>query len=68
MEIAYGRGVKPGGNPRALRLIDDVFEVSDATWRGIGVVPASGLKLRGRLQEVSASLARVEKKGGLPNR
>jgi hydrogenase expression/formation protein HypD len=46
VEIAYSRGVKPEGNQQALKLMNDVFEVSDADWRGIGVIPSSGLRLR----------------------
>ena len=46
VEIAYRRGVKAEGNKTALELMDSVFEVGSADWRGIGVVPASGLKLR----------------------
>ncbi|HAL91407.1 MAG TPA: hydrogenase formation protein HypD [Verrucomicrobia bacterium] len=43
---AYPRIVHPGGNPEALRIIDAVFEVCDREWRGLGVVPQSGLALR----------------------
>ena len=46
VEIAYRRGVKPEGNQQALKLMDSVFEVGEADWRGIGVVASSGLKLR----------------------
>jgi hydrogenase expression/formation protein HypD len=46
VEIAYRRGVKPEGNEQALRLMNQVFEISDADWRGIGVVPGSGLRFR----------------------
>ncbi|OVE81244.1 hydrogenase formation protein HypD [bacterium M21] len=42
----YPRIVKPKGNPAAQQLINDVFEPCDAMWRGIGVIPGSGLKLR----------------------
>ena len=42
----YSRGVKPEGNPAALRLMDSVFEIGDANWRGIGSIPASGLQFR----------------------
>jgi hydrogenase expression/formation protein HypD len=45
VEIAYRRGVKPEGNQQALKLMAAVFETCDANWRGIGVVPASGLEL-----------------------
>jgi hydrogenase expression/formation protein HypD len=46
VEIAYRRGVKPEGNRIALDLMDKVFDVCDGNWRGIGVVPGSGLMLR----------------------
>ncbi len=46
VEIAYRRGVKPEGNTQAVRLMETVFEVADANWRGIGVVPLSGLQPR----------------------
>ena len=45
VEIAYRRGVKVDGNPQALKLMDQVFETCDADWRGIGMVPASGLRI-----------------------
>ncbi len=54
VEIAYRRGVKPGGNVRALQLIDTVFEVSEADWRGIGSVPLSGLKFRKEFEQFDA--------------
>jgi len=54
VEIAYRRGVKPEGNPQALKLMDSVFEVSEADWRGIGIVPASGLRLRERYRRFDA--------------
>jgi hydrogenase expression/formation protein HypD len=46
VEIAYRRGVKPEGNKVALELMYRIFEVCDGNWRGIGVVPESGLRLR----------------------
>lgn len=54
VEIAYRRGVKPEGNTRALRLIDTVFEVGEAEWRGIGRIPASGLKFKKEFQDFDA--------------
>lgn len=44
--IQYSRGVKPEGNTRAMNLLHAVFEPSDAEWRGLGTIPASGLTLR----------------------
>ncbi|MCW4050677.1 MAG: hydrogenase formation protein HypD [Candidatus Bathyarchaeota archaeon] len=46
VENGYKRAVKPEGAPRALALLDKVFEPEDAPWRGIGVIPKSGLKIR----------------------
>ena len=42
---AYGRGVTPGGNAVAQGLMAQVFRVAPAAWRGIGLIPASGLDL-----------------------
>ena len=42
VENEYIRAVKPGGNPEALKLFDEVFRVCDEAWRGIGVIPGSG--------------------------
>jgi len=46
VDIAYRRGVKPEGNSKALDMINRVFKVESADWRGIGVIPGSGLKIR----------------------
>lgn len=46
MVNAYPRIVHPQGNPEALRIMDVVFQVADREWRGLGVVPLSGLSLR----------------------
>jgi hydrogenase expression/formation protein HypD len=46
IEIAYRRGVKPEGNVLAVKLMESVFETGDASWRGIGIIPGSGLQLR----------------------
>jgi len=43
--IQYKRGVSEEGNPVALDLMDEVFERCDANWRGIGIIPGSGLGL-----------------------
>ena len=54
VEIAYRRGVKPEGNQPALRLMDTVFEIGEANWRGIGVVPASGFRLEKQYERFDA--------------
>jgi len=42
---AYGRAVTDKGNPTAERLLQDTFEITDVAWRGIGIIPKSGLKI-----------------------
>ena len=48
VEIQYARVVRPEGNPVARRAIEEVFEVTDRTWRGLGPIPRSGLGLNAR--------------------
>ncbi|OPY89697.1 MAG: Hydrogenase expression/formation protein HypD [Syntrophaceae bacterium PtaU1.Bin231] len=49
--IQYGRGVRPEGNRRAVEMLERVFRPVDADWRGIGMIPGSGLALRGAYAE-----------------
>jgi hydrogenase expression/formation protein HypD len=51
----YARSVTGKGNPTAMELMDRVFEVSAADWRGLGVVPASGLSLRPEFAQFDAA-------------
>lgn len=46
VEIAYRRGVIHEGNVYAQKLMDKVFEPCPANWRGIGLIPGSGLQFR----------------------
>ena len=46
VENQYVRSVKREGNVSARRLLADVFETTDRTWRGIGSIPRSGYCLR----------------------
>ena len=57
VEIAYRRGVKPEGNQRAIEIMDLVFEPCQASWRGIGLIPESGLALRKEYQRFDAEQA-----------
>lgn len=54
VEIQYSRVVKPEGNPRARGIMDEVFEPGDEEWRGFGMIPLSGLKLRKNYQDLDA--------------
>lgn len=44
--LQYSRGVKPEGNTRAMTLLNSIFEITDAGWRGLGTIPKSGLALK----------------------
>jgi hydrogenase expression/formation protein HypD len=46
VENQYARAVRREGNAQSKDLIDDVFEVCDRKWRGVGLIPKSGFKLR----------------------
>jgi hydrogenase expression/formation protein HypD len=46
VEIQYRRAVKPEGNIKARELLDEVFDLRDDWWRGLGVLPASGHGIR----------------------
>ena len=56
IENQYGRSVDFEGNQPAQMLMEEVFEVSDRKWRGIGNIPASGLKLRREFAGFDAEL------------
>ena len=45
VEIQYARVAKPDGNKLARDIMDDVFISIDANWRGIGMIPKSGLAI-----------------------
>jgi hydrogenase expression/formation protein HypD len=57
VEIQYKRGVKPEGNPKALEVMDQVFEPADVEWRGLGLIPGTGLTLREEFGDLDASRA-----------
>ncbi len=54
IEIAYSRGVMAEGNRVAQALSAEVFEVCDTDWRGLGTIPASGLRLRDEFAQYDA--------------
>ncbi len=56
LENQYSRVVRPEGNPEAVKMIGQVFEIADREWRGIGVIPDSGYELRPELAEFDANL------------
>ena len=46
VENQYARAVTRTGNQPAQKILQQIFQVCDRAWRGIGVIPASGLALR----------------------
>ena len=56
VENEYTRLVRPEGNPKARELINEVFEIGDAYWRGIGKIPNSGFEIRKKYAEFDAKL------------
>lgn len=57
VEVEYSRSVSEHGNAAAQRVMNEVFEPQDANWRGIGVIPQSGLAIRSRYARFDAARA-----------
>lgn len=56
VEIQYRRCVRPEGNQRAISGLYEVFEAADSEWRGIGLIPGSGLRIKEEYSSFDASL------------
>lgn len=54
VEIEYNRVVRPKGNDIALKVLYEVFEIGDAEWRGLGIVPQSGLYIKEKYRRFDA--------------
>src|SRR5258708_31484748 len=54
VENQYPRVVKREGNLMAQDLVNEVFEIGDRKWRGVGSIPKSGYKLRYELRDHDA--------------
>jgi hydrogenase expression/formation protein HypD len=54
LENAYPRAVTNKGNTNARKIIDTVFKPCSVAWRGLGVIPDSGLKIRKRFTDFDA--------------
>ncbi|HET9439562.1 MAG TPA: hydrogenase formation protein HypD [Longimicrobiales bacterium] len=55
VENQYARAVQYKGNQPAQKLVNQVFQVSDRQWRGIGQIPMSGLALGAKYAAFDAS-------------
>jgi hydrogenase expression/formation protein HypD len=54
VENQYTRSVRREGNRTARAVLDEVFEVCDRKWRGIGEIPRSGFRIRERFATFDA--------------
>ncbi|WZL72498.1 hydrogenase formation protein HypD [Clostridiaceae bacterium 35-E11] len=50
----YERLVKYEGNAKALSTIYNVFNLTDSTWRGLGKIPETGLRLKEKYRSFDA--------------
>ncbi len=51
---AYPRVVRPEGAPDAVALVQRFMEPCDSEWRGLGMIPGSGMKLKADYQAFDA--------------
>ena len=56
VENQYGRVARDQGNPEARKIINEVFEINNRVWRGIGEIPASGFELNSAYADFDANL------------
>lgn len=54
VEIQYNRVVTREGNLKAQQMLDEVFELRDDWWRGLGTLPLSGMNLREKYADSDA--------------
>lgn len=55
VEVAYARAVTPEGNLRAIGVMNRVFAPADGEWRGLSVIPGSGLVIREKFAQFDAT-------------
>ena len=57
LENAYRRVVRPEGNVVAQSMVAEVYEPADSSWRGLGVLAQSGLRVRQEFSRWDAAQA-----------
>ncbi len=55
VENTYKRVVSWEGNPRAAKMVAEIFEPCDMEWRGLGVIPGSGLAIKSEYADFDAA-------------
>jgi hydrogenase expression/formation protein HypD len=56
VENVYARAVQAQPNPRAQELLTEVFAPGDAAWRGLGVIPGTGVRIRDTYRRFDAQV------------
>lgn len=56
VENQYGRVASDKGNAQARKIINQVFEINNRVWRGIGEIPDSGYELNADHKDYDANL------------
>ncbi len=56
VHLEYRRAVNPEGNLRALEAMDRILEPTEGSWRGLGRIPGSSLRLRKSFHDFDASV------------
>lgn len=56
VDNVYSRAVRTLANPLAQRLLAEVFQPTDAVWRGLGIIPGSGVKVHATYGRFDAAL------------
>lgn len=51
----YSRSVRLEGNVSARQIVDQVYEVCDQDWRGLGIIPQSGYRLQAAWEQYDAA-------------
>lgn len=70
VENQYARMVREKGNKGAIDVIEEVFDITDREWRGIGAIPMSGYELKEKYAAFDANLkfnVQMEKVSENPN-
>jgi len=50
LDNCYPEVVRPGGNRTAQRQLQQAMDVTDANWRGVGIIPASGFAINAKFR------------------
>jgi hydrogenase expression/formation protein HypD len=55
VENCYQRSVSAAGNRNAVKIVEEVFEICDRQWRGLGEIRQGGLRLRDKWSQFDAA-------------